>query len=196
MSRLMRSYLAGLLAHAGEITWFLAPYVNSYKRFTAGTFAPTKAIWSHRQPHRRLPAGRRGQRRRCASSAGSAAPTSTPTSPMPALLAAGIAGIERKLELEPEFRGDAYRAARVREIPRTLRDATEALRRSKMLRAALGDDVVEHYVHAAPLGAGRMRPPGHRLGNRARLRAGVMETATLPKARDLGTTWPDSVYGS
>ena len=66
-----------------------------------------------------------------------------------ALIAAGIDGIERGLELEPEFRGDAYAAARAREIPTTLRDAAEALRRSKMLRAAFGDDVVDHYVHAA-----------------------------------------------
>ena len=46
MSELMRQYLAGLLAHAPEFTFFLAPYINSYKRFQAGTFAPTKAIWS------------------------------------------------------------------------------------------------------------------------------------------------------
>src|SRR5262249_43735597 len=46
MSKLMEHYVAGQLAYAREITWFLAPYVNSYKRFQAGTFAPTKAIWS------------------------------------------------------------------------------------------------------------------------------------------------------
>ena len=46
MSEMMRHYLAGLLAHASEITYFLAPYVNSYKRFIEGTFAPTKAVWS------------------------------------------------------------------------------------------------------------------------------------------------------
>ena len=46
MSDTMRHYLAGLLRHASEITFFLAPYINSYKRFVAGTFAPTKAIWS------------------------------------------------------------------------------------------------------------------------------------------------------
>ena len=46
MSPLMRHYVAGQLAYAREITWFLAPYINSYKRFQVGTFAPTKAIWS------------------------------------------------------------------------------------------------------------------------------------------------------
>ena len=43
---MMKNYLAGQLAHAGEITYFLAPYMNSYKRFMVGTFAPTKAVWS------------------------------------------------------------------------------------------------------------------------------------------------------
>ncbi len=46
MSDTMKHYMAGLLTHASEITYFLAPYINSYKRFMAGTFAPTKAIWS------------------------------------------------------------------------------------------------------------------------------------------------------
>ena len=64
-------------------------------------------------------------------------------------IAAGIAGIENKLALEPEFKGDAYAAKKAREIPRTLRDAAAALNKSKMLRAAMGDEVIDHYVHAA-----------------------------------------------
>ena len=111
-----------------------------------------------RQPHRRLPAGRRGHPSvRIECRVGGA--DLNPYLAYAALIAAGIDGIERELELEPEFRGDAYAAARVREIPKTLRDATEALRRSKMLRAALGDDVVDHYVHAARWEQARMRPP-------------------------------------
>lgn len=46
ISPLMKNYIAGLLAHASEITYFLAPTSNSYKRFVAGTFAPTKIVWS------------------------------------------------------------------------------------------------------------------------------------------------------
>ena len=65
------------------------------------------------------------------------------------MLAAGIDGIENKRELEPAFVGDAYGGKDVREIPATLRDATTALDGSAMLRAAFGDDVVDHYVHAA-----------------------------------------------
>ena len=66
-----------------------------------------------------------------------------------ALIAAGLAGIDEKLELQKPFVGDAYQAAELPEIPKTLRDATETLAKSKMLRAAFGDDVVDHYVHTA-----------------------------------------------
>ena len=66
-----------------------------------------------------------------------------------AQIAAGIAGIEGKLELEKEFKGDAYAARKAREIPRTLSAATQALRKSNMLRDAMGSDVIDHYVRAA-----------------------------------------------
>ncbi|HPG23984.1 MAG TPA: glutamine synthetase, partial [Amaricoccus sp.] len=65
-----------------------------------------------------------------------------------ALIAAGLDGIAQGMELEPEFRGDAY-GGQAREIPKTLRDAIAALEGSAMLRAALGEEVVAHYLHAA-----------------------------------------------
>ncbi len=148
MSKLMRHYLAGLLAHASEITYFLAPNINSYKRFVAGTFAPTKAVWStdnRTAGYRVVGAGTKSVR--VEARAGGA--DLNPYLAYSALLAAGIAGIEGEMELEDEFRGDAYGGKRLREIPTTLRDAAEALRKSKMLRAAFGDAVVDHYVHAA-----------------------------------------------
>jgi glutamine synthetase len=147
MSKTMRHWLAGLLAHAGEITLFLAPYVNSYKRFAPGTFAPTKAVWStdNRTAGYRL-VGEDTKSVRIECRVGGA--DLNPYLAYSALIAAGIDGLTRELPLESEFRGDAY-AARLREIPKTLREATETVRRSKLLRAALGDDVVDHYVHAA-----------------------------------------------
>ncbi len=148
MSALMRSYVAGLLAHASEITCFLAPNINSYKRFAAGTFAPTKAVWStdnRTAGYRLVGADSASVRIECRVGGADL----NPYLAFAAQLAAGIAGIEAGLELEPEFTGDAYRGTRLREIPKTLRAATEALRRSAMLRAAFGDEVVDHYVHAA-----------------------------------------------
>ncbi|MDY6962201.1 MAG: glutamine synthetase, partial [Pseudomonadota bacterium] len=68
---------------------------------------------------------------------------------MAALLAAGIDGIEKKTELEPAFVGDAYGGKDIREIPNTLRGATVLMNGSAMLRAAFGDDVIDHYTRAA-----------------------------------------------
>ena len=65
------------------------------------------------------------------------------------MLAAGLSGIEHELKLEEPFVGDAYGARRVRRIPETLRDAATAMKRSKMLRAAFGDQVIDHYYRAA-----------------------------------------------
>ena len=148
MSKMMRSYVAGQLAYAREITWFLAPYINSYKRFQAGTFAPTKAIWSidNRTAGFRL-CGAETKAIRIECRIGGA--DLNPYLAFAALLAAGLAGIEQKLELEPGYSGDAYVGKKLREVPKTLREATELMDKSKMLRAAFGDDVIDHYVHTA-----------------------------------------------
>ncbi|NLS19482.1 glutamine synthetase [Rhizobium sp. P40RR-XXII] len=148
MSPMMTHYVAGLLTHASEITYFLAPYINSYKRFMAGTFAPTKAIWSkdNRTAGYRL-CGEDTKSIRIECRVGGS--DLNPYLAFAALIAAGIAGIENKLELEAPFVGDAYGAREVREIPRTLRDAATALTTSKMLRTAFGDDVIDHYTRAA-----------------------------------------------
>ncbi len=148
MSPLMRSYLAGLLSHASEITCFLAPFINSYKRFQSGTFAPTRAIWS--------PDNRTAGYRLCAEDTKSVrvecrvgGSDLNPYLAYAALIAAGINGIENQLELEPAFQGDAYHGEDLREIPGTLRAAISALDASDMLRSAFGDQVIDHYVHAA-----------------------------------------------
>jgi glutamine synthetase len=148
MSTLMRQYLAGQLKHAGEICYFLAPFINSYKRFQSGTFAPTRAIWSvdNRTAGFRLcGAGTNAIRVECRIGGADL----NPYLAFAALIAAGLAGIEGNLDLEPAFTGDAYRGKRLRDIPGTLRAASDALRRSKMLRCAMGDAVIDHYVHTA-----------------------------------------------
>jgi glutamine synthetase len=148
MSPLMRYYVAGQLAYSRDISWFLAPYVNSYKRFQVATFAPTKAIWSldNRTAGFRL-CGADSKSIRIECRIGGA--DLNPYLAFAALLAAGLAGIEEKLELEPGYSGDAYIGKRLREVPKTLREATDLMRKSKMLRAAFGDEVVDHYVHTA-----------------------------------------------
>ncbi len=148
MSELMQNYMAGQLAYAREITWFLAPYINSYKRYQAGTFAPTKAIWSvdNRTAGFRL-CGELSNAIRVECRIGGA--DLNPYLAFAALLAAGIAGIKDKMPLEAGFVGDAYHGEQLREIPKTLREAVETMRQSEMLRAALGDEVIDHYVRTA-----------------------------------------------
>ena len=148
MSATMRHYLAGLLAHASEVTAFLAPHINSYKRFAAGTFAPTKAIWSldnRTAGYRICGADTTAVRVECRVGGADL----NPYLAYAALIAAGLDGIEAKRELEPAFVGDAYGGEGARAIPATLRDAARALDGSAMLRQAFGDDVIDHYVHAA-----------------------------------------------
>jgi glutamine synthetase len=139
-------YLAGQLALARDMTYFLAPYINSYKRFQAGSFAPTKAIWSrdNRTAGFRVVGHGRALRVECRIPGADA----NPYLACAALLAAGLHGIENRLELEPAFSGDAYKGRDIREVPKTLREALDCLDRSEVLRAALGDAVVEHYLHA------------------------------------------------
>jgi glutamine synthetase len=148
MSPLMRGFLAGQLKYARDITYFLAPYINSYKRFQVGTFAPTRTVWSrdNRTAGFRL-CGEDSEAVRIECRVGGA--DLNPYLAFAALIAAGLAGVAEKLALPPAHVGDAYVDRKLPEVPKTLREATEALARSKMLRAAFGDAVVEHYVHTA-----------------------------------------------
>jgi glutamine synthetase len=148
MSDLMRAWVAGQVKYARDITWFLAPYINSYKRFQAGTFAPTKAVWSvdNRTAGFRL-CGEGGKGIRIECRIGGA--DLNPYLAYAALIAAGLAGIDEKLKLGKPFSGDAYGGEKLPEVSKTLRDAADALRGSKMLRKALGEEVIDHYVHTA-----------------------------------------------
>ncbi len=145
MSTLFRHYLAGQLALVQEMTYFFAPYINSYKRFQAGSFAPTKAVWSgdNRTSGFRVLGSGAGSRVECRIPGADA----NPYLAFAATIAAGLHGIERSLELEPAFEGNAYAAEDVREVPKTLREALAALERSTVLREAFGDPVIEHYLH-------------------------------------------------
>ncbi|SMX50167.1 glutamine synthetase family protein [Maliponia aquimaris] len=147
-SRLLDHYIAGLLKYAAETTYFVAPYVNSYKRFARGTFAPTQIVWSidnRTAAFRLCGADTKSVRIECRVPGADM----NPYLALAATLAAGLKGIEDRLELPAPFTGDAYDDDDSHHIPRTLRDAREALLRSAMLREAMGDAVVDHYARAA-----------------------------------------------
>jgi len=148
MSAMMRAFLAGLIAHADAITYFLAPYVNSYKRFTTGLFAPTKTVWSldnRTAGFRVVGDGTPAVRIECRIGGADL----NAHLALAALIAAGLDGVARGLALPPAYGGDAYGDADAPEVPKDLRAAADALDASAMLRAGLGDAVVDHYVRAA-----------------------------------------------
>lgn len=147
MSDVMKSYMAGLLKYAADYTYFMAPYINSYKRFMKGTFAPTRIIWSvdnRTAGYRLCGEGTKSIRVECRIPGSDM----NPYLALAAMLAAGIAGIEEGLELQDPTVGDVYQGD-TGMIPNTLRDARDALHGSTMLRAAFGDGVVDHYTRAA-----------------------------------------------
>ncbi|SLN41461.1 Glutamine synthetase 1 [Roseovarius albus] len=147
MSALMKNYMAGMLKYAPDYTYFMAPYINSYKRFMKGTFAPTRIIWSvdNRTAGFRLCGdGTKAIRAECRIPGSDM----NPYLAMAGMLAAGIAGIEEGLELQEPSVGDVYQGD-TGMIPGNLQSARDILHGSKMLRAAFGDDVVNHYTRAA-----------------------------------------------
>jgi glutamine synthetase len=145
-SDVFQQYLAGQIACLRELAVFVAPTINSYKRYAAGSWAPTTLAWGH-------------DNRTCGFRIvghGPALRTETripggdvnPYLAFGALLAAGLFGIENGLELPPALEGNAYESDAER-FPHSLRAAIAALEEGTMARTALGDDVVDHYLNYA-----------------------------------------------
>ncbi|MGH7390962.1 MAG: glutamine synthetase family protein [Candidatus Rokuibacteriota bacterium] len=149
MTPLFGQWLAGQMAMARELACFYAPTVNSYKRYQAGSFAPTRvaAGWDNRTCGFRLcgeGAGFRVENRIPGADA-------NPYLAFAATIAAGLHGIQGKLKAPKLYEGNAYEDATLPQVPRTLREAVTELERSKVARAAFGDRVVDHYLHTARL---------------------------------------------
>lgn len=145
LSELGQQFLAGQIRHAREITYFLAPYINSYKRFVNGTFAPTNIVWSNDNRTAGFRLCGHGKSLRVECRIGGA--DLNPYLAFAGLIAAGLEGIEKKLKLEPEFKGDAYVGEGVPLLAKSLRDALTDLEKSDTLRTVFGEDVVGHYLH-------------------------------------------------
>ncbi|HWJ44502.1 MAG TPA: glutamine synthetase family protein, partial [Gaiellaceae bacterium] len=144
--QLFDRFVAGWIACGRELSLFLAPNINSYKRYAAGSWAPTTLAWGHdnrtcgfrvvghgaaKRVETRIPGG-----------------DVNPYVAFAALIAAGLHGIENELELPPALEGNAYESDAAR-FPSTLREAIEALEQGTVARGAFGDDVVDHYLNYA-----------------------------------------------
>ncbi len=148
-SELFKHFLAGQIALARELSLCYAPYVNSYKRYQAGSFAPTRIAWGWDNRTCGFRACGHGNSLRVENRIPGA--DANPYLAFAGTIAAGLHGIEQKLPLPPMFEGNAYESASIPQVPRTLREAIAEFDQSKVARQAFGDRVVEHYVRAARL---------------------------------------------
>jgi glutamine synthetase len=139
-------FIAGVLATLREFTLLYAPNVNSYKRFAAGSFAPTAVAWGL-------------DNRTCAVRLVGHGPSARMENRLPGgdvnpylalagMLAGGLHGIDNELALEDELVGNAYDSDKPH-VPHTLREARELFAGSAIARSAFGDEVVDHYVNMA-----------------------------------------------
>ena len=148
-SKLYRQFLGGLLKYSPELCYFFAPTINSYKRYQSGSWAPTRMAWANdnRTVGFRV-VGHGGSFRVENRMPGADA---NPYLAFSATIAAGLAGIDEDLDCGGEYKGNAYLDPKLAALPRTLRDAVEALDRSQFARKVFGDDVVDFYVHTGRL---------------------------------------------
>ena len=140
------AFIAGVLSTIEDFTLLYAPNINSYKRFAAGSFAPTTVAWGQ-------------DNRTCAVRLVGTGPAARMENRVPgadvnpylalaAMLAGGLHGIDAGLELEEPLVGNAYTSDRP-QVPATMGVARAAFAASSVAREALGDDVVEHYLNMA-----------------------------------------------
>lgn len=145
-SQVFEHFLAGQLAYARELSLFLAPNINSYKRFVEGSFAPTALLWGidNRTCAFRVVGHGPSIRVECRIPGGDV----NQYLAVAALVAAGLRGVDESLPLPEPFAGNAY-ASDAPRVPTSLREAMELFDASVVAREAFGDEVVDHYVHAA-----------------------------------------------
>jgi glutamine synthetase len=141
-----RHFLGGWMAHIRELFAFYAPYPASYKRYVPGSFAPTGIAWSHdnRTAGFRIVGTGPSLRIECRAPGADA----NPYLAFAATLAAGLDGIEKKIEPPAEFEGDVYAARdELPHVPHTLNESIAALEASSFAREVFGDAVIDHYLH-------------------------------------------------
>ena len=142
-----RSFLAGQLACLREMTLLLAPNINSYKRYAAGSFAPTAIAWGHDNRTCALRIVGHGPSLRFENRGGGA--DLNPYLALSAIIASGLHGVDAGLELEPALEGNAYVDVEHQRVPATLSYARELFASSDVAREAFGEEVLAHYLNAA-----------------------------------------------
>jgi glutamine synthetase len=145
LSSIGRNFLAGVLAHAGELTLLTNQWVNSYKRLRTGFEAPSHVLWTRTGGAGlvRVPSSRPERERGTRIELRSPDPGANPYLSLALVLAAGLRGIERGYQLGPEEEAESGTARR---LPSDLREATDLFDASELARDTLGDTLVDLVV--------------------------------------------------
>jgi glutamine synthetase len=132
-------------AHAREIALFIAPSINSYKRFAAESWAPTSVSWGrdNRTCGFRIVGGGQARRIECRIPGADA----NPYLACAALLAAGLDGVEKQTDPGPELKGNAYEEGKAEAFPAALREAVDLWEHSDFAKRAFGESVWAHYLN-------------------------------------------------
>jgi glutamine synthetase len=155
LSKTAKSYIAGILRHAPEITLVTNQWVNSYKRLVPGFEAPVYVCWARRNRSAlvRVPMYKPGKESATRIEYRSPDPACNPYLAFAAMLAAGMAGLEGEYELPPEASNNIYEmtehereTAGIESLPEDLVEAIHLAEGSDVLRGALGDHVVEFLL--------------------------------------------------
>lgn len=144
-SDLFRWFLGGWIKHTPDCMVFYAPTVNSYKRYQAGSWAPTRLAWSNDNRTAGFRIVGSGKSLRIESRIPGA--DVNPYLILAASLASGLEGIKNKIEPPAVFEGNVYEAQSIPEVPKSLHEAVERFRSSAWAKEAFGENVVEHYAH-------------------------------------------------
>jgi glutamine synthetase len=140
-----RHYLGGMRNHIRELALFVAPSVNSYKRFAAESWAPTSVSWGRDNRTCGFRVVGHGQSRRAECRIPGA--DANPYLAFAALLAAGLDGIEHATDPGPELKGNAYEAGKAEAFPSSLREAIDLWEGSEFAKSAFGEAVHKHYLN-------------------------------------------------
>lgn len=146
-SNYFRHFLGGLMKYSPELSLFFAPTINSYKRYQSASWAPTKMAWAWDNRTVGFRVVGEGKSFRLENRMPGA--DANPYLAFAAMIAAGRAGVEEKLDCGDAYEGNAYTDDKLAALPKSLRHAVDLLDKSRMARAALGDGVVDFYVHSA-----------------------------------------------
>jgi glutamine synthetase len=155
LSPVAKSFIAGQLAHAREITALFAQFVNSYKRLVPGYDAPVYIAWSRRNRSAlvRVPVYHPGKEQATRCELRCPDPSCNPYLTFAAMLHAGLDGIEKGYELPPPMETNLYdlspderKRLGIEQLPETLGEAIEEMATSELVLKALGEHVFTRYV--------------------------------------------------